>query len=158
MQHLTSEILIDYLHHELSPAEDARVLAHIEHCDVCTRELNVEASITDRLRTIARAEELELPLGLRSAIMARIASQNVRPATLLRRWLAPALLVPVAAAAAAAAFFLSPGPQTTQAAALPVSYYLEQHAVQAQANPLGDRGAIMLTSFNSTNDGGQSAR
>lgn len=160
MQHLSSETLIDYLHHELAPGEDARVLAHLESCATCTRELNIEASITDRLRAVAQAEELDLPLGLRSAILSRIASDEVGPAAALRRWLRPVLLVPLGAAVAAAVFFLSPvlAPQTTQTAALPVSYYLEQHAVQAQGNPLGDRGAMMLTSLDVSNDGGQAAR
>lgn len=160
MQHLTSETLIDYLHHELSPADDARVLAHLESCATCTSELNVEASITERLRAVARADALELPLGLRGAILARIASRDAGPTAALRRWLGPILLVPFAAAVAAAAFFLSPAlsPPTAQTAALPVSYYLEQHAVQAQENPLGDRGTIIMSSLNTSNDGGQSAR
>ena len=158
MKHLTSETLIDYLHRELSPAEDARVLAHLEECVECTRELNAEATITDQLRAAARASELELPLGMRGAIIARIANQDSRQ----RRWLSPFLLVPVAAAFAVAAFFLSPMSQAPQSAALPVSYYFEQHAAGAQESPLGDHGAMIMSSLstpisNSTDDG-QGAR
>ena len=146
-KHLTSETLIDYLHRELSPPEDARVLAHLEECADCTRELNAEASITEQLRATARASELELPLGMRSAIMARIASQDTAQPGLLRRWLSPILLVPLAAAVAAAAFFFSPVGQPAQNAALPVSYYIEQHAAGAQESPLSDHGAIIMSSL-----------
>ena len=165
MQHLTSETLTDYLHHELPPGEDARVLAHLEGCAVCTRELNAEATITDSLRTLARTSELELPLGFGAAIMRRISSEETGPGQALRRWLSPLWLVPVAAAVAAAAFFFSPvlAPQNAHTAIVPVSYYLEQHAVSAQENPLGgDHGAIILSSLSSpvtsaSNDG-QDAR
>ena len=145
MQHLTIETLIDYLHHELPPGQDAMVLAHLEACRDCASELNVEAAITDRLRTTARAEELDMPLGMRTAIMARIAELRPTPLEAVRRWLGPIVLVPVAASIAAAAFFFAPhtAPQSQQAA-LPISYYLEAHAAGAQGNPLADRGTVML--------------
>jgi len=107
MQHLTSDLLTDYLHHELAPADDARVLAHLETCEECKRELDIEATITDRLRAIARAEELELPLGMQSAIMARIAGLRPAPWQTLRRFLRPIVIVPFAAAVAAGTFFRS---------------------------------------------------
>ncbi|MGA3037145.1 MAG: zf-HC2 domain-containing protein [Vulcanimicrobiaceae bacterium] len=155
MQHLTSDLLTDYLHHELAPADDARVLAHLETCEECKRELDIEATITDRLRAIARAEELELPLGMQSAIMARIAGLRPAPWQTLRRFLRPIVIVPFAAAVAAGTFFLTPvlSPPTSASAALPVSYYLQEHDVRAQENPLGDRSAVILSSLNSTNDG-----
>ena len=154
MQHLTSDLLIDYLHHELGPADDARVLAHLEACAECKRELNVEATITDRLRAVARSEEIELPLGMQSAIMARIADLRPRPWQSLRRLLHPVVVVPFAAAVAAGAFFLTPvlSPPTSTSAALPVSYYLQEHDVRAQENPLGDRSAVILSSLDSAND------
>jgi anti-sigma factor (TIGR02949 family) len=145
MQHLNIETLIDYLHHELAPGQDASVLAHLEECRDCASELNVEAAITERLRATARTEDLDLPVGMRSAIMARIAALRPTPLDVVRRWLGPIVLVPVAASIAAAAFFLAPHPTTqNQQAALPVSYYLEAHAVGAQGNPLADRGTVML--------------
>jgi len=155
MQHLTSDTLIDYLHHELEPADDARVLAHLETCEDCKRELNVEATITDRLRAAARAEELELPPGFRSAIMARIAALQPSAWQSVLRFLRPVVVIPFAAAVAAGAFFLTPvlSPQTTSRAALPVSYYLQEHDVRADEYPLGDRSAVILSSLNSANDG-----
>ena len=155
MLHLTSDLLIDYLHHELGPADDARVLAHLETCDECKHELDIEATITDRLRSIARAEELDLPLGMRSAIMTRIAGLRPSPWQALHKLLRPVVIVPFAAAVAAGAFFLTPvlSPPASPGAALPVSYYLEEHDVRAQENPLGDRSAVILSSLNSTNDG-----
>ncbi|HEY1727357.1 MAG TPA: zf-HC2 domain-containing protein [Candidatus Baltobacteraceae bacterium] len=155
MQHLTSDLLIDYLHHELGPADDARVLAHLETCEECKHELNVEATITDRLRAVARAEELDLPLGMQSAIMARIADLRPNRWHALHKFLRPIVIVPFAAAIAAGAFFLTPvlSPPASQSAGLPVSYYLQEHDVRAQENPLGDRSAVILSSLNSTNDG-----
>jgi anti-sigma factor RsiW len=156
MQHLTSETLIDYLHHELAADEDARVLAHLAACELCSRELNVEATITDRLRAVAHSEELELPFGMQSAIMARIASERSAGVGTLHRFLRPLVIVPFAAAAAAAAFFLtpvlSPAP-TTAPAALPVSYYIQQHDVREVDNPLGDHSTFILSSLNTTDDG-----
>jgi anti-sigma factor RsiW len=148
--HLTNETLLDYLHRELSPGDDAQVLVHLEQCERCARELNVEAAIGDRLRATARSEELELPLGMRSAILARIAALAPAPVNALRSWLRPVVIVPVAASLAAGAILLGPvhSLQTApSSAALPVSYYLEEHAARSQENPLADHGTILLSSL-----------
>lgn len=148
MKHLNSNILLDYLHRELGPAEDAKVLAHLETCELCAGELQVEASIAERLRTAARVQELELPQGMHHAIMARIAEIRTSPWERFGAWLRPIIVVPFAAVAAAAAFYLSPLQQQIPARAeLPVSYYLQQYAVHAQQNPLADHGTVMLSSF-----------
>lgn len=148
MHHLNSDTLIDYLHRELSPAEDARVLSHLESCELCAGELQIEATLTERLRSAARVAEVELPLGMQSAIMARIAAIRANPWERFASWLRPIVVVPVAAALAAGAFFLSPLQQQAPArAALPVSYYLQQYAVHAQQNPLADHGTIIMSSF-----------
>ena len=156
MQHLGTNTLIDYLHGELAPGEDATVLAHLEGCAACTRELNVEAGITDALRAAARAEALELPLGMSSAIMARIAASSQSPLGRLQGWLRPVVLVPLAAAVTAAAiFFPLNAHKTVPPRALPVSYYLEEHAARAQENPLADRSAaVMITSLERTASAG----
>jgi len=92
---------------------------------------------------------------MQSAIMARIAGLRPAPWQTLRRFLRPIVIVPFAAAVAAGTFFLTPvlSPPTSASAALPVSYYLQEHDVRAQENPLGDRSAVILSSLNSTNDG-----
>lgn len=147
-QHLNAATLIDYLHHELSPSEDADVLAHLQSCEACTQELNIEASITDRLRATARAAELEMPAGMRGAIMARIAEQRPSPWEALRAWLRPVIVVPVAAAVATAAFLFGPAlnPPASNPR-LPVSYYLQQYAAHAEQNPLADRSTAIMASF-----------
>lgn len=149
MHHIDIDTLIDYLHHELSPSDDAKVLAHLENCEACARELDVEASITDRLRAAARSEELEPAASMRNAILKRIADLRPSPWERLGAWARPLAVVPVAAALAAAAFFLGPaiGQQTPPKDALPVSYYMQQYAVHAQQNPLSDRGTMVMTSF-----------
>jgi len=151
MKHLQIDTIIDYLHHELAPGDDAEVLAHLEACADCTAELNVEASITDRMRAAARAEELEVPSGLRSAILTRIAGQRRGLLESLRGWVQPLVFVPVAAAVAAAAIFFFPAhtPPSSQSG-LPVSFYLQQYAVHAQQNPLADRGTAIMASFDDT--------
>lgn len=147
-QHVNSDTLIDYLHHELSPGEDAEVLAHLQNCEACTQELNIEASITDRLRATARATQLEIPAGMRGAIMARIADCRRTPWESLRAWTRPLIVVPVAAALATAAFFLGPARLSqSHATRVPVSYYLQQYAAHAQQNPLADRGVAIMASF-----------
>jgi anti-sigma factor (TIGR02949 family) len=147
-QHLNSTTLIDYLHHELPPSEDAEALAHLQSCEACSQELNVEASISDRLRASAREADLEVPAGLRSAIMARIAAQRQSPWQSLRSLVRPLVIVPVAAALATAAFLLGPVllPQSSHAG-VPVSYYLQQYADHAGQNPLADRGIAIMASF-----------
>lgn len=152
MQHLNIDTLIDYQRGELAPGDDAAVLAHLEACAVCTREFNAESALVERLRTEARAAELELPLGMRSAIMARIAASAPTPFERIAAWLRPIVVVPVLAAVAAAAFFLFPMTQHQAAppAAMPVSYYLEEHAAHAQENPIADRSAAVMMTTSST--------
>ena len=158
MQHLNIETVIDYLHGELPPGEDASVFAHLEECATCTSELNREASLTEALRTAARAEELELPLGMKSAILARAAAETPGPLERFTRWLRPVVLVPLAGVAAlAVGAFLIPAlehssPVLPPSATLPVSYLLEEHAAHARENPLSDRSAaaMMTASTGST--------
>jgi anti-sigma factor (TIGR02949 family) len=145
-QHLNSTTLIDYLHHELPPGDDAEVLAHLQSCEACSQELNVEASISERLRESARESDLEVPAGLRSAIMARIAAQRQSPWYALRSLVRPLIVVPVAAALATAAFLLGPA-LLPQSPGVPVSYYLQQYADHARQNPLADRGIAIMASF-----------
>lgn len=152
MQHLNIDTLIDYQRGELAPGDDAAVLAHLEACADCTRRLNAESVLVELLRADARATERELPLGMRSAIMARIASLAPTPWERIAGWLRPIVVVPAAVAVAAAAFVvvlpLTQHP-AQQPAGVPVSYYLEEHAAHAQENPIADRSAavMMTTSF-----------
>ncbi|MBV8602498.1 MAG: zf-HC2 domain-containing protein [Candidatus Eremiobacteraeota bacterium] len=153
MQHLGNDTIIDYLHRELAPGEDAAVLMHLEACADCSVRLNLESAIGGRLRAQAKAEELDLPLGMREAIMARIAAEAAAPTPWerLAAWLRPAVVVPVVAAAALAAVLIPMGTQHAAAPTLPVMYYLEEHAAHAQENPLADRSAtVMMTSLERT--------
>ena len=151
MKHLGNDTIIDYLHRELAPGEDAAVLLHLEVCEQCSLQLNLESAIAGRLRTAAKAEELELPLGMREAIMARLAEAAPTPLERLAAWLRPIVVVPLVAAAAAAAVLIPLGSHRAPAQALPVMYYLEEHAAHAQENPLADRSAaVMMTSLEQT--------
>ncbi|MBV8150199.1 MAG: zf-HC2 domain-containing protein [Candidatus Eremiobacteraeota bacterium] len=146
--HFTPETLIDYLHRELPPGEDARVLAHLETCTVCTAELNAEAAITERLRAYARAETQEMPAGVRSAVLQHIRTAAAQPTFLerLQAALRPLVAVPLAAAAVAAIVIFGPASHrsATSPVTLPVSYYLEEHAAHVQENPLADRSAALM--------------
>ena len=158
-QHLTTETLIDYLHAELDSASDAAALAHLEACAQCTAAFESETTFGERLRTNARREALELPLGFQSAIIARLADHQSPMQRLAAFW-RPVIFVPVAAAAAVAAFVLLPlahGNQGPTGTLLPASYYLEEHAAQVRGNPMADRSAtsaMIETSFERPTAGG----
>jgi len=143
--HLTPATLIDYLHRELPPGDDAKVLAHLEACSACTAELNAEAALSERLRAGARAETLDMPVGLRAAIFQRIGELEPTFWERLSAGLRPVVLVPLAVAAAASFLVFAPirthQPSTLT---LPVSYYLEEHAAHVQENPLADRSAAIM--------------
>ncbi len=135
-QHITNDSLIDYLHGELAPADDALVYAHVAACDVCTAELEAERSLADALRVSLAADEREFPSLVSAAVWQRI--REGRPSTLarMRAFLRPAFAIPIAAALLVGGYFASPlahpGGASPKIDAL---YYLEAHAAQASRTP-----------------------
>lgn len=142
MQHLTTDTLLDYVHGELAPAQDAAVYAHIEQCEPCRTEYEAEIAIGEMLRTQAAQDERELPSAVKAEIWQRVRSG--KPAIWNRAfgWIRPAVAVPLAAAIAVAAYFGTTymGPQA--APAIEASYYLQDHAAMNSTIPFSDRNSV----------------
>jgi anti-sigma factor RsiW len=136
--HPSIDQIVDYLHGELAPADDAAMHAHLAGCPSCDRRRADEAAITEMLRAHARAQERELPAPVAAKIRSRIANPALPSGwERLRRALRPIYLVPAAAAIAAAiALYAFVGrPVTNAPIAIDASYYVENHAAMAAAAP-----------------------
>jgi anti-sigma factor RsiW len=133
-EHIPTDQLIDYLHQELSPAEDALVLSHLTGCAACAGELERESALTDALRAAALRDERDLPPMLKAHVwdaIRREPAPSIWPA-----WLRPALAFPAAAIVAAGAM-LSLGALQNGAPRITANYYLAAHA-SGRANPLNE--------------------
>jgi len=151
--HPSIEHIVDYLHGELSAAEDAAMHAHLAGCPSCDEQRAEEAAITETLRAHARAGELELPPGLATRIRAAAKRPPSNPLwESVRSALRPAWVLPAAAAAAVILYFgfgaRHTGSSTT---AVDPSFYEENHAVMAASAPFATDGApVVLTSNDET--------
>jgi anti-sigma factor RsiW len=141
MTHYTSDNLIDYLHGELGVAVDAQVYAHLAECPDCRRLADDEAMIADSLRAAAQAVELELPSLVKARVWEAIRTEQPSLVARLRATLNPFIMVSVALALAA--FVLVGIPVMHASGVTPRSvaatYYLDEHAIEGQAEPLADR-------------------
>jgi predicted anti-sigma-YlaC factor YlaD len=142
IQHPSNDILLDYVHGELAPAQDAAVYAHIEQCPACRSEYDAEIAISEMLRKQASADERELPSAVKAEIWERV--RNGQPSLWSRTfgWMRPAVAIPVAAAIALAAYFGTTyiGPQG--APSIEASYYLQDHAAMNSTIPFNDRSSV----------------
>jgi anti-sigma factor RsiW len=138
MQHLTNDQLLDYVHGELTPADDASVYAHIEQCEPCRAEYESEVALGEMLRAHAAREERELPSAVKAEIWERVRSGKPSAWSRAFGWMRPAIAVPVAAAIAVAAYFGTThlGPQG--APAIEAAYYLQDHAAMNSTIPFSD--------------------
>jgi anti-sigma factor RsiW len=134
--HLNDEQLIDYLHGELAPSEDAAFAQHIESCAECRVRAEEERRLTESLRSYARATEREMPVGIRHAVWAEIERPRGIAAwrDTLTAWMRPVVAIPAIAALLAIGFF---GFQAAQprATSIDASYYLDDHAALTSAAP-----------------------
>lgn len=150
-EHITTETLVDYLHHELAVEDDARVLAHIGECAACRAAYHAQAQLTDRLRAFALAEERDLPPRVVFGVRERLA-RRTHPAWWRR--LAPARAVvglPVAAAVVLAVLFgfSSIRPNLSHAPSIAAAYYLDDHtALSNRLMPLSQAAAVPVTLTN----------
>ena len=141
--HLSTDLLVDFVHGELPPDADARAHVHLSGCDACRAEYELEAVLSETLRSEAKASELEMPSLVNAAVWARIRAAKPGPAARLAALFRPIYAVPVAAALVIGAFFASPlahpaGPT------IDASYYLEAHAAQTSATPLSERSSAVV--------------
>jgi anti-sigma factor RsiW len=141
--------IVDYLHGELSAADDAAMHAHFSECPPCDERRADEAALTDALRSQARANELEFPASVVAAVRAR-ATETHRASLWeqIRTALRPMILVPATAAIAIALYFLfENGYRAAVPTAIDASYYVENHNAMAATAPLAqDAPPVTLTS------------
>lgn len=147
-EHLSHDEIIDYLHHELAPGDDARMLAHLETCAACGAAYEAEARLSDALRGYARASERDLPQGVVHRIWDAVEREATAPSLgeRIAAWLRPAILAPAALALVAViaiGFALrSHGSGPTIEAA----YYLNDHAALTGTVPFGE-GSVLPTTL-----------
>ena len=154
--HPSQEQLIDYLHRELAPDEDAALLLHLEGCPSCSERYQEEARLSESLRSFARASERELPAGVRASIWSAVESAERTPAWTdrLRSLLRPVIALPIAAAFVVVALAgyessLHRGGPTIDAA-----YYLDDHAALTSAVPFSEGTIIPTALFTTENADG----
>jgi anti-sigma factor RsiW len=152
--HPSIEHIIDYLHGELAPAEDAAMHAHLAACRSCDERRAEEVALTETLRAHARAGELELPAAVITRIHHGVERRSASSAwERLRAGFRPIFVLPAAAAIAAAVYV---GVDVWRGAATPTvvdaAYYVENHAAMAATTPFADDApsSAMLTSDDET--------
>ncbi|HXF33164.1 MAG TPA: zf-HC2 domain-containing protein [Candidatus Acidoferrales bacterium] len=156
-QHPTTDRIIDYVHHELTPSEDAVLFEHFSACAACREEYETELRLTNALRSAAVSETLELPSNLKAEIWNRVRSSRPTFWSLVFR---PLVAVPVAAAIAVAAFFaFQPSVQTASGHPMVgAQYYFASHsAATRQESPLTDRSAPVLNVIDASDVSSNSA-
>ncbi len=151
--HPSIDRIVDYLHGELSAAEDAAMHAHFAGCSSCEERRSDEVAITEALRSHARARELEFPPGLATRI--RVGAklpESVSVWERLRAGLRPVWILPAVAAVTVILYFgFGARRAGTPAIAIDPSFYVENHAAMAENRPFVQDGApVELTSSNET--------
>ncbi len=155
--HPNHELLIDYLHGELAPGEDAALLQHLDNCTACRARYEDEIELSESLHAYARASERELPAGVRNAVWAAIESGERTPSWTQRvaAWLHPAVALPVAAVLVLAAF-LGFGSSAHHGTTIDAAYYLDDHAAVTGAVPFSEGNTVPAALFTTENaDGAQ---
>jgi anti-sigma factor RsiW len=137
--HPSIERIVDYLHGELSPAEDAAVYAHLATCPECDLKRNEELAITESLRAYAGATERDMPPGLATRIRSTAVSRQPGAWQRFVAGLRPAVLVPAAAVAALAIYFgYDSWHRAASATPIRAADYVNNHAAMAASAPFGD--------------------
>lgn len=156
MNHPSQEQLIDYLHGELAPAEDAAFLLHLEGCDACRARYEDEAGLSESLLRFARVSERELPSGVRASIWSAVEALHHEPAWTQRlaAWLRPRVAIPIAAALAIAAFAGYGSTIHRNGTTIDAAYYLEDHAALTGAVPFNEGNTVPTALFTTENADG----
>jgi anti-sigma factor RsiW len=153
--HLNQELLIDYLHGELAPGEDAALQLHLESCTACRARYQEEVELSESLRSYAHATERELPAGVRNAVWAAIESGERAPSLVARMsaWLRPAVALPIAAALVLAAF-LGFNANAHHGTTIDATYYLDDHAAVTSAVPFNEGSTVPAALYTTENADG----
>ncbi len=140
MQHLSTTQLIDYIHGQLRPQDDALVHTHLDECALCREDYSAEIALTEMLRNQAALEERDLPPMLKAQIWSKIRAEQPTAIQRLVAFMRPAYALPIAAVVLLIAFF-GPGylhPQPAAAPSIDAAYYLQDHAAMNSTVPFGD--------------------
>jgi anti-sigma factor RsiW len=148
MTHYTSSDLIDYLHGELAAADDAHVYAHLAACVDCRSLADDEAMLVESLRAATHDVELELPSLVKARVWEAIRDERPSLVARLRAALNPFIAVPAVIALAALVVIGIPVMHASTVAppSVAASYYLDEHAIEGQAEPLADHPMSGTTS------------
>lgn len=154
--HPNQELLIDYLHGELAPDQDATLSQHLETCAACRGRYQDEVALSESLQVYARTTERELPAGVRNAVWATIEAGEVAPswAQRLVAWLHPAVALPVAAALVLAAFVGYGTTARHNDTTIDATYYLDDHAALTSAVPFNEGNMVPTALYTSENADG----
>ncbi len=156
IEHLTTDLIVDFVHGELAPAADARAHAHLLACATCTTEVDAERTLREFLRDAAIASEREMPSIINAAIWEQIRAAKPGPFAALAALLRPVVAIPVAAVLLAGGYFATAathhGSPTVSA-----SYYLQAHAVQSSQGTLSERTGTNRAAVADAYDGGYPA-
>jgi len=137
--HLSTDLLVDFLHGELPPEDDALAHAHLQFCAACRQEYDLQVALSDALRSAAAAEECEMPSLVKAVVWERI--RNAQPSRWQRLagWLRPAVAVPVAAVIVIGGYFASPlARPSASAPTVDAAYYFAAHAQSSATAPLSE--------------------
>lgn len=150
--HLSPDEILDYLHDELAPAEDAVVFEHLAQCPACRAQHEAEAQIGNALRS-AFGEERELPPSIKAAVWEAIRKPRISPWSTLLRPLVAATMAAAVAAGAYIAVLSASAPKAPQLA-VDARYYFALHsAATRQENPLADHSAPIINAVTASEGG-----
>ncbi|MBC5801382.1 MAG: hypothetical protein GIX03_10280 [Candidatus Eremiobacteraeota bacterium] len=158
-QHLTNDTLIDYLHGELRPQDDALAHAHLAVCSSCRQARDAESGVTDFLRAGAAAEEQEFPSLVAAAVWQRIREAPPTPLARFRTFFRPAIAVPLAAVLLVGGWFASPLGHGSSGGARSIDalYYFQAHAAQSASSPLSEHSGMPVDETSMNDEAGSAA-
>lgn len=154
-QHASLDQLVDYIHGELAPADDAAVHAHLSECSECARAYDRELSLTARLREVAHAQERELPDSCVRAIHAAVEAPARPSLWNMPQLLRPLVAIPAAAIVAAVLYFgLAHRGAVSGEHRIDALSYVHHHTAVTAAAPFSDDTPIppVMTAETSRDD------
>ena len=137
-QHATIEQIIDYLHNELVPGDDARIHQHLDSCAQCRALYDEQSKLSEALVAYKASSEHDLPQGVIATIWDRVEKEHARPSFLdsFSAFFRPIVAVPIAAVLIVGIIFgmraLAP---ITNSSSIDVAYYLQDHAALTNTVP-----------------------
>ncbi len=151
MMHATNEQLIDYIHGQLTPKEDANIHAHLADCSRCRDDYETEVQLSEMLRNQAALEEVELPSIVKANIWAAVRASEPSSVERWRLFLRPLYALPVAAALILG-FLFGPGylHRSGPAPTIDAAYFLEDHSAMNSVVPFADHSGATSSDFETT--------